>query len=65
LHLAASLPNFFIQNIPFPAAEDIAVRSALAGSDVETVKDGFAMLPAGPGLGINVNESALEKYHVA
>jgi galactonate dehydratase len=65
LHLAASLPNFFIQNIPFPGAEDIAVRSALAGSDVETIKDGFAMLPAGPGLGIAVSEAALEKYHVA
>jgi galactonate dehydratase len=65
LHLAASLPNFFIQNIPFPAAEDIAVRSAVGGKDVETVKDGFAMLPAGPGLGISVNETVLEKYHVA
>jgi galactonate dehydratase len=66
LHLAASLANFFIQQIPLStAAEDRAMRAALAGQNVETVKDGFASLPEGPGLGITVNESALEKYHVA
>jgi galactonate dehydratase len=59
LHLAASLPNFFIQQIPFPAAEqDRRMRSALAGP-VETVKDGFAALPVAPGLGITINESLL------
>ena len=66
LHLAASLPNFFIQNIPYPeAAEDRVMRAALAGKQLETVRDGFAALPAGPGLGITVNEQALEKYHAA
>jgi galactonate dehydratase len=66
LHLAASLPNFFIQSIPYPqAAEDRAMRAELAGSQLETVKDGFASLPAGPGLGISVNERMLEKYHAA
>jgi galactonate dehydratase len=66
LQLAASLPNFFIQHIPFPSAEeDRAMRAELAGGSLETVKDGFVSLPAGPGLGITVNESALEKYHAS
>lgn len=66
LHLAASLPNFFIQNIPYPdAEEDRRMRAAIAGPEIERVKDGFASLPTGPGLGITVNESALEKYHAS
>lgn len=66
LHLAASLPNFFIQHIPSPEAqEDARMRASLVAGDVERVRDGFAALPAGPGLGITVNESALEKYHAA
>jgi len=66
LHLAASLPNFFIQHIPLPEAEqDASMRKSLVSEDVERVKDGFAALPAGPGLGTTVNESALEKYHAA
>jgi len=63
LHLAASLPNFFIQQIPLPAAEaDRRMRAELAGVSVERVTDGFAALPTGAGLGITVNEDALEKY---
>ena len=63
LHLAASLPNFFIQQIPWPADErDRRMRSELISQPVETVQDGFAALPSGTGLGIEVNESALEKY---
>lgn len=62
LQLAASLPNFFIQQIPFPQAEqDRKMRAEIAGS-VETIKDGFAVLPPAPGLGITVNEKALETY---
>jgi galactonate dehydratase len=60
--LAASLPNFFIQQIPLPQAEqDRKMRAAVAGN-IEMVKDGFAVLPTGPGLGITVNEKALEDY---
>jgi len=66
LQLAAVLPNFFLQNIPLPAAdEDRGMRAAIAGDAIERVRDGFASLPTGPGLGITVNESALEKYHAA
>jgi L-alanine-DL-glutamate epimerase-like enolase superfamily enzyme len=38
------------------------MRSELVSQPIETVQDGFAPLPAGIGLGIEVNESALEKY---
>lgn len=63
LHLAASLPNFFIQHIPLPSAEaDRRMRAELTGGSVETIKDGFATLPTAPGLGIAVHEEALDKY---
>ena len=66
LHLAASLPNFFIQQIPVPEDErDRRMRSEIVAQPVEAVTAGFAALPAGPGLGIQVNESALEKYKEA
>jgi galactonate dehydratase len=63
LNLAASLPNFFIQQVAYPAAEDDRhMRARLAGETTETVKDGFLQLPRGPGLGITVNEAALNEY---
>jgi len=63
LHLAASLPNFFVQQIPFPEAEaDRNLRAELTGVPVEQVTDGYAALPAGPGLGINVNEQVLARH---
>ena len=66
IHLAASVPNFFIQHVPLPdAPEDRAMRAALVSAGLETPQDGFLQLPLGPGLGIEVNESALEKYHAA
>jgi galactonate dehydratase len=66
LQLAASLPNFFIQQIPLPEAEeDRRMRAEIAGAALESVKEGFAALPTGPGLGITVNEEALKKYREA
>ena len=63
LHLAASLPNFFIQQIPFPAnGQDGRMRARLAGGATETVSAGFMQLPRGPGLGIDVDETALAEY---
>lgn len=65
LHLAATLPNFFIQQIPFPASEqDRRMRAEIAGGAVESVRDGFAALPTAPGLGIQVNEQALQRYSI-
>ena len=66
LHLAASVPNFFIQHVPRPeAAADREMRAALVSAGLETAHDGFLELPRGPGLGIEVNQAALEKYHAA
>jgi galactonate dehydratase len=63
LHLAASLPNFFIQQIPFPEAEeDRQMRAELTGRPVEQVQDGYAALPIRPRLGIEVRQEILEKY---
>ncbi len=63
LHLAASLPNFFAQQIPLPAAEPARrMRIELAGGWSELVVDGFAQLPTGPGLGIAVDQKAVERY---
>jgi galactonate dehydratase len=63
LHLAASLPNFFIQHVPWPEDErDRRMRSEIVSQPIETPKDGFLALPTGNGLGINVNEAALTKY---
>jgi len=66
IHLAASVPNFFIQHVPIPSApEDRAMRAALCSPNPEVGRNGFLALPRGPGLGVTINESALEKYHAA
>jgi len=63
LQLAASLPNFFIQQIPFPIdKKDRDMRTALTGGSVELVEEGFAKLPRGPGLGIELDMDALKEY---
>ncbi len=59
LHLAASLPNFFIQQIPFTAQEDRAFRTKLGGAALETPSNGYLSLPTGPGLGISIDRSVL------
>ena len=60
-HLAASLPNFFIQHIPWPTAgPDREMRRELVSQAVKTPQDGFLPLPTGVGLSINVNEKALK-----
>ena len=66
IHLAASIPNFFVQHVPVPSApEDRAMRAALCSPNPEVGRNGFLALPRGPGLGITINESALEKYYAA
>lgn len=63
IHLAASLPNFFIQQMPFPSAEaDAAMRAALVSPNPEVVQDGFAPLVNKPGYGIEIHEAALDRY---
>ena len=66
LNLAASIPNFIIQQVPYPATEeDRRMRARLAGEAIETVKDGFLQLPRGPGLGVTVDEKALSEFREA
>ena len=66
IHLAASIPNFFIQHVPLPTAEeDRAMRREIVAPALETSTDGFLEVSNSPGLGITVNEAALEKYHAA
>lgn len=63
IHLAASLPNFFIQQIPLPAdPKDRAMRAELTSGSIETPRDGFLPLLTGPGLGLRVDEEALKRY---
>lgn len=62
LHLAASLPNFFIQEVPWQTGDDAKVRAEIVGLQVEAVKDGYFALPTGPGLGLTLNENALRRY---
>ncbi len=63
LHMAASVPNFFIQQIPHANNEkDRAMRAQLFKRPEVMVKDGFTSLPSGPGLGIQVDEDALMRY---
>ena len=66
IQVAASIPNFFIQHVPLPIAEeDRAMRREIVSPGIETGKDGFLELSKAPGLGITVNETALEKYHAS
>ena len=66
LHAAASIPNFFIQEVPFPEDDrDARMRSEIAGPAIEAVKGGFLELPAGHGLGVALDADAIEKYRVA
>ena len=66
IHVAASIPNFFIQHVPRPAAEaDRVMRHEIVSPALETGKSGFLEVTKSPGLGITVNEAALEKYHAS
>jgi L-alanine-DL-glutamate epimerase-like enolase superfamily enzyme len=59
VHLGASIPNMNIA---------IDTERAYLGGDISTnppiLKDGRFAVPEGPGLGVEIDESALEKYRV-
>jgi galactonate dehydratase len=52
LHVAASIPNFFIVELPNTGAASV------------TPHDGFCALPKGPGLGVDVDEKELERNQI-
>lgn len=58
LHLAASLPNFFIQQVPG------ALASAYA-KGIGPLDAGYAPLPTAPGLGLEIDERELAKTQEA
>lgn len=63
IHVAASLPNFFIQYVSYPQApEDVAMRASFADRPVEAVRDGYLELPAGAGLGVRPSAAWLSRY---
>lgn len=53
LHAAASMPNFFVLQIPG------------SGIGTATIRDGFFELPKGPGLGITVDKTSFERNRIA
>lgn len=63
VHLAAALPNFFMQEVPMPAADrDAAMRAEITSGNKEVAEKGFAALLNRPGLGFEVSEKALDMY---
>jgi len=61
LHLAASTPNFKIQE-HFNDFVDEWVKQAATGPGYPAVKDGYFPLPEGPGLGVTVNEDFIKEH---
>ena len=58
LHLIASVPNAnLLEYDVYPSA----LRFDIVPDDIE-IKDGYATVPNGPGLGIKVSDEAIEKY---
>jgi galactonate dehydratase len=63
LHLNAALPNSFVQEVPIPASDrDAAMRAELTSGNKEVAEKGFGPLLNRPGLGIDVNEQALDTF---
>ncbi|KUO48815.1 MAG: hypothetical protein APF76_18210 [Desulfitibacter sp. BRH_c19] len=58
LHLIASIPNGCLLEY---CTWDTPIRKELLVEDI-VVKDGYAMVPQKPGLGIEINDKAIEKY---
>ena len=63
LHINAALPNSFVQEVPVPASDrDAAMRAELTSGNKEVAEKGFAALINRPGLGVDVNERALDAH---
>lgn len=63
LQIAASVPNFVIQEVAFSTDErQRRLDEAISRGSAPKVVDGFFELPTGPGLGIEVDESALREF---
>ena len=63
LQVAASVPNFYIQQIPWPSAEkDRKMRAELLDGPLEIFQGGYVELPSAPGLGVRLRRESLEKF---
>lgn len=63
IHLNAALIHAYAQQIPVPAADrDAAMRAEITSGLKETADKGFFALLNRPGLGFEVNQSALDTY---
>jgi L-alanine-DL-glutamate epimerase-like enolase superfamily enzyme len=62
LHFLNSIPNSFI--LEFVVEEETTLRDYITKQRI-VAKDGMLEIPDAPGLGIELNEEAIEKYRVA
>ena len=63
LQVAASIPNFVVQEVAFSTDEaERRMHSAIAGESAPQIVDGFFTLPTSPGLGLEIDEDALQEY---
>ena len=60
LHLLAAIPNAILLEF---CAEESPLRTQLAKEPIQVI-DGFARVPEGPGLGVELNEEVIERYRV-
>ena len=59
IQLAASIPNFAIQE--YPLGEDCAPKNEIVKSTL-TLDNGYLTVPDSPGIGIELNEQAMHQY---
>jgi galactonate dehydratase len=59
IQLAACIPNFALQE--YPRGEGEPPKSEIVRSTLE-LEDGFLVVPDAPGIGVELNEEALNKY---
>lgn len=65
LQVAASVPNFVVQEVRFSTdSRERHMHESIAGGSLPSVAEGFFELPAGPGLGLEIDEDALQEYAV-
>lgn len=58
LHLDAVIPNFLIQELFYP---DKPLYDEVLTDSFPILEDGYVQIPAKPGLGIDINESAVQR----
>jgi len=62
LHLDATIPNFLIQEVPVPHVMP-SQQLDLTG-DLLIPRDGMLAVPAGPGLGVTLDEGVLARHRI-